>query len=65
MRCASRNFASGKSCSARRAISRNTRDTRTWTKGAPHQAFIGAGLYGEKVALIGMGAVARELVALL
>jgi phosphoglycerate dehydrogenase-like enzyme len=44
---------------------RNTRMMRGWTAGPPSASFVGAGVYGEKLALIGMGAVARELLALL
>ena len=44
---------------------RNTRMMRGWTAGPPYHSFAGAGVYGEKLALIGMGAVARELLALL
>jgi phosphoglycerate dehydrogenase-like enzyme len=44
---------------------RNTRTMRGWTAGPPYSTFVGAGVYGEKLALIGLGAVARELLALL
>jgi phosphoglycerate dehydrogenase-like enzyme len=44
---------------------RNTRMFRQPPAKDSPKPFIGAGLYGEKVALLGMGAVARELVTLL
>ena len=44
---------------------RNTRARRHAPGENVPQPFIGAGLYGEKIALLGMGAVARELVELL
>jgi len=44
---------------------RNTRQARNFETAWHHTAFAGAGVYHETVALIGMGAVARELAALL
>lgn len=44
---------------------RNTQICRSVEARHRHPVFSGAGVYGEKVALIGMGAVARELVKLL
>jgi phosphoglycerate dehydrogenase-like enzyme len=58
-------FCLGQILLASKGYFRNTQMCRTWTKGPPHQAFVGAGLYGEKIALIGMGAVTRELLTLM
>jgi phosphoglycerate dehydrogenase-like enzyme len=44
---------------------RNTRACRQPATAKSGVAFAGAGLYGEKIALLGMGAVARKLVLLL
>ena len=44
---------------------RNTRLCRQPETALSGRSFVGAGLYGEKIALLGMGAVARELVLLL
>jgi phosphoglycerate dehydrogenase-like enzyme len=44
---------------------RNTRAIGEIRHDRAYKPFVGAGLYGEKIALLGMGAVARELVALL
>jgi phosphoglycerate dehydrogenase-like enzyme len=44
---------------------RNTRQCRQPATASSSTAFFGAGLYGETVALLGLGAVARELVLLL
>jgi len=58
-------FCLGQIILACKGYFRNTQLCRQPAMAAPGVAFVGAGLYGEKIALIGMGAVARELVRLL
>jgi len=58
-------FCLGQILLAAKGYFRNTQMCRDEKIRLSYKTFAGAGFYGEKIALIGMGAVARELVALL